>query len=71
MWVGRNQYEVRENPKGDWTRNGVRYLLLSVNGAGEIRWRVQSCFWSGDDFGQAAANAFGLYPVCNHEVSHA
>lgn len=35
-----NSYVIVEDEKGEWSYYGKRVALLSINGIGEIRWRV-------------------------------
>jgi hypothetical protein len=63
--TGRADYRLERDEKyGEWVtgQDHVRVALLSINGYGEIRWRVGSRGWSGDDGGEAAAQHFGLTP---------
>ena len=48
LWTRNGQcYVAVTNPKGDWWVDGRRADICSINGQGEVRWKVRA--WDKDD----------------------
>lgn len=60
---GFNSFVCVEDPKGDWlTEDGKRVSLVSINGIGEVRWRISNHSYDRRN-AEGSIEHFGLKPA--------